>query len=235
MYILSVDSSTRFCSVAVHRDGTEVFSTRSRVEKSASSMLTVLVQTAADAAGIGLEAIDAFAVGAGPGSYTGLRVATSVVKGLCFALDKPLVAVNTLEAMALQVRKSVSATAGMIDDPALLFVPMIDARRMEVYCASFDYEGKMVGDTSAVIVESSSFETWLEKGRVVFFGDGAAKCRAVLQHSPNAVFWESEIHPEASFVGELACGCFLNGDLEDAAAFEPFYLKEFMSKPGAAV
>lgn len=221
--------------MAVHRDGAEVFSTRSRVEKSASSMLTVLVRTAADAAGIGLEAVDAFAVGAGPGSYTGLRVATSVVKGLCFALDKPLVAVNTLEAMALQVRKSVSAASGLTGDPAALsFIPMIDARRMEVYCAVFDYAGRMTGDTRPVIVGSSSFDAWLEKGRVVLFGDGAAKCRSVLQHSPNAVFWESEIHPEASFVGELACVRFLNGDLEDAAAFEPFYLKEFMSKAVSA-
>ncbi len=197
-------------------------------------MLTVLVQAAADAAGIGLEAIDAFAVGAGPGSYTGLRVATSVVKGLCFALEKPLIAVNTLESMALQVRKSVSATTRLTDDPAgLLFVPMIDARRMEVYCAVYDYVGKMVGDTRAVIVESGSFDTWLEKGQVVFFGDGAAKCHPVLGQSGNAVFWGSEVHPEASFVGELAYAHFQRGDLEDAAAFEPFYLKEFMSKPAS--
>ncbi len=222
--------------MAVHRDGTEIFSAGSRVEKSASSIITVLVQTAADAAGIGLESIDAFAVAEGPGSYTGLSVATSGVQGLCFALDKPLVAVNTLEAMALQVRKSVSAMAGLMDDPAgLLFVPMIDARRMEVYCAVYDYEGGMVGDTMAVIVESTSFDTWLKKGRVVFFGDGADKCRPVLGHSANAAFWEGEIHPEASFVGELAYAHFLRGDLEDVAAFEPFYLKEFMSKPASAV
>jgi len=199
-------------------------------------MLTVLIQTAADAAGIGLEAIDAFAVAAGPGSYTGLRVATSVVKGLCFALDKPLIAVNTLEAMALQVRRSVSAGAGLTDDPAgLLFVPMIDARRMEVYCAVYNYAGEMVGDTRAVIVESVSFDAWLEKGKVIFFGDGAAKCRPVLGHSGNAVFWGSEIHPEASFAGELAYDRFLRGNLEDAAAFEPLYLKEFMTKPASAV
>lgn len=222
--------------MAVHRDGAELFSARSRVEKSASSMLTVLIQTAADAAGIGLEAVDAFAVGAGPGSYTGLRVATSVVKGLCFALDKPLVAVNTLEAMALQVRKSIPAAAGLTDDPAgLWFVPMIDARRMEVYCAVYDGKGAMLGDTSAVIVENTSFDAWLDQGRVIFFGDGAAKCRPVLGHSANAVFWEYEIHPEASFVGELACAQFLRGETEDAAAFEPFYLKEFMSKSASAV
>lgn len=193
-------------------------------------MLTLLVRSAAEAAGIDLEAVDVFAVAKGPGSYTGLRVATSVVKGLCFALDKPLVAVNTLETMALQVLKSVSAPGELMTGGDLLLVPMIDARRMEVYCAIYDSEGGTVEETRPVIVESSSFDPWLQKGRMVFFGDGAPKCKPLLEGRENAFFWNAPVHPQASSVGEIAYRRFLEGKTEDAGTFEPFYLKEFMMK-----
>lgn len=193
-------------------------------------MLTVLVQTAVDAVGIELSAIDAFAVGKGPGSYTGLRVATSVVKGLCFALDKPLIGVNTLEAMALQVRESLLAGATLTAPNDLLLVPMIDARRMEVYCAVYDIEGNTVAETAPVIVEADSFDQWRTQNRIVFLGDGAPKCRPLLAGLPGVVFWDQEIHPQASAVGTLAFSQYIKGLMEDPATFEPLYLKEFMTK-----
>jgi tRNA threonylcarbamoyladenosine biosynthesis protein TsaB len=230
LYILSVDSSTKYCSVAIHKDGAEVFFANNLTEKSASSILTVLVQTAVDAVGIDLKAIDAFAVGKGPGSYTGLRVATSVVKGLCFALDKPLIGVNTLEAMALQVRTSLASAGRLALHQNVLLVPMIDARRMEVYCAAYDEEGVTREETKPLIVEADSFDHWLKTHTVVFFGDGAPKCKPLFESLPGAVFWGEAIHPQAASVGKLACHAFEKGDFEDPATFEPFYLKEFMTK-----
>lgn len=230
MYILSVDSSTRFCSVAVHHDGNELFSVDNFTEKSASSALTILVQSAADATGIKLSEIDAFAVGKGPGSYTGLRVATSVVKGLCFALDKPLIGVNTLGAMALRVRKGVVAAGSRIASSDWLFAPMIDARRMEVYTAVYDLDGREVVETHPLVVESSSFDHWLEEHPVVFFGDGAPKCQSLLGDKSNAIFWNASVHPSAAAVGELASLKYQAGDFEEVVNFEPFYLKEFMGK-----
>lgn len=197
-------------------------------------MLTVLVRTAVEGVGIELASVDAFALGMGPGSYTGLRVATSVVKGLCFALDKPLVAVNTLEAMAVQVRKSLQAARQVLgEDNEVLLVPMIDARRMEVYAAVFDEKGTEIEGTRPVIVDENSFGHLLGQKQVIFLGDGADKCRSVLGKHPNARFWPDVIHPRASEVGDLAYGHFLAGRLEDAVAFEPYYLKAFMTKQKA--
>lgn len=230
MYILSVDSSTRYCSVAIHEDGTEVFFANNITEKSASSFLTVLVQTAVEAAGLELSAMDAFAVGKGPGSYTGLRVATSVVKGLCFALDKPLLAVNTLEAMASQVRKSLLNAGQLVNRENCLLVPMIDARRMEIYGAVYDLEGNAVEETQPRILDAGSYDHLLDRHTVIFFGDGAPKCRSLFEPHPNAVFWGEDIHPQAASVGGLAYQQFLKGDFEDVTTFEPFYLKEFMTK-----
>jgi tRNA threonylcarbamoyladenosine biosynthesis protein TsaB len=228
MYLLSIDASTKFCSVAIHLDGAEVFSANNLTEKSASSILTVLVQTAVDAVGIKVSDIDAFAVAKGPGSYTGLRVAVSVVKGLCFALDKPLISVNTLEAMTRQVRKGITDAGMLVNKSDILYVPMIDARRMEVYCSIYDSMGKEVKETHPLIVGQDSFDSWLSENRLLFFGDGAAKCRAFFEDRENAFFWNSDVHPLAVGVGDLAWGKFERNELEDLSAFEPFYLKEFM-------
>lgn len=210
-----------------------MFFANNLTEKSASSMLTVLAQTALDAIGIEIGAIDAFAVGKGPGSYTGLRVATSVAKGFCFALDKPLIGVNTLEAMAFQVRKSLQFAGTLAATENVLFMPMIDARRMEVYCAVYDKDGQTIAETTPLILEASSLDPWLENSKVVLFGDGAAKCKPLFEHLPNVIFWGADIHPQAAAVGALACQEFLKGNVDDPALFEPLYLKEFMMKQKA--
>lgn len=217
--ILSINTSTRNCSVALHQGENLLASYELISDKSSSGMLTTLVQNIAQQAGFELNHIDAFAIAKGPGSYTGLRIGVSTAKGLCFALDKPLIAVHTLEAMALQVRDFVTDA---------LLCPMIDARRMEVYAAIFDQDLKYQLPTQAKIIDSESFTDFLESQRVVFFGDGAAKCQATLTHQ-NAVFFPHVVHPSASSMGALVAAAWGKQAFEDIAAFEPFYLKDFIA------
>ncbi|HEV7351492.1 tRNA (adenosine(37)-N6)-threonylcarbamoyltransferase complex dimerization subunit type 1 TsaB [Telluribacter sp.] len=221
MLILSIDTSTRGCSVALHRDGSLLLSYELNTDRSSSSMLTTLMQSAVEHAGFSLPDLDAVAVAKGPGSYTGLRVGVSTAKGLCYALDKPLIAINTLEAMAAQMQ-------GFYTEDVLL-CPMIDARRMEVYCAVFDYNLAPVRPTQALIVQPDSLAELLSTRPVVFFGDGAGKCKPLLGTHPNARFLSSLVEPSARTVGQLATEAFRKGQFEDIATFEPYYLKDFMS------
>ena len=186
-------------------------------------MLTTLIKNAVEQAGYNLNDLDAIAVGKGPGSYTGLRVGVSTAKGLCFALDKPLIAINTLEAMSLQVIPFFAKD--------MLFCAMIDARRMEVYASVFDAENNIILQTKAIIMDENSFVDLLQDRKIVFFGDGADKCRKLLSENPNAIFINQEIRPSAQTVGQLAIQAFTNNNFEDLASFEPYYLKDFMSPP----
>lgn len=222
MLLLSLDTSTTACSVALHQDGVLLGCYELFTERTSSAMLTTLIGDVVRHTGCELSQIDAIAVAKGPGSYTGLRIGVSTAKGLCFALDKPLLAVNTLAAMTEQIRAFYLATHTLC--------PMIDARRMEVYCAFYGaVDGRELQPTSAEIIDEQSFGDWLARGPVVFFGDGAAKCRAVLGNHPNAIFLERSILPSARTVGVLATPVFAEGRFEDVATFEPFYLKEFMT------
>lgn len=184
-------------------------------------MLTTLIQNAADHAGFTLTDMDAFAIAMGPGSYTGLRIAVSTAKGLCFALDKPLIAVNTLEAMTRQLND--------FYPDHVLFCPMLDARRMEVYCALFDKALNFVLPTQAKIITSDSFSEVLATHPVVFFGDGAEKCKTLFGANPNAVFPDTPVFPSAKTVGWQALRRFEHGQFEDLSSFEPYYLKDFMT------
>ena len=222
--ILSLDTSTTVCSVALHRDGAVLACFELFTEKSSSGMLTTLIRNVVHQSGHQLSELDAVAVAKGPGSYTGLRIGVSTAKGLCFALDKPLLAINTLEAMAWQVNGFYPASYALC--------PLLDARRMEVYCAVYDSEGRERMPTSAQIIDGQSFADLLAQQPVVFFGNGAAKCRAVLAHQPNAVFPEQLIHPSARTVGQLAALAYREGRFESVADFEPYYLKDFVgTKP----
>lgn len=183
-------------------------------------MLTTLMRDSVTHTGFKLSDIDAIVVAKGPGSYTGLRVGVSTAKGLCYALDKPLIAINTLQAMALQLAPFF---------PGHLLCPMIDARRMEVYAAVFDANNAMVRDTQAVVMDETSFQDLLADHKVVFFGDGAAKCKPLLEKHPYAVFPAEEIKPSARTIGQLGAIAFKNGQFEDVASFEPYYLKDFMA------
>ena len=220
MVLLSIDTSTRVCSVALHQNGKLLACYELLTEKSHSGMLTSLVQDIVHQSGFTLSQVDAFVVAKGPGSYTGLRIGVSTAKGLCFGLDKPLIAINTLEAMAYQLKDFFSEE--------YLLCPMIDARRMEVYSAVFDKKMDVIQATEAKIIDENSFENLLNQRPIVFFGDGAAKCQAKLSHQ-NAIFPETLIYPSAKTVGYLALQSFEKGIFEDVITFEPFYLKEFFT------
>ncbi|MVM31493.1 tRNA (adenosine(37)-N6)-threonylcarbamoyltransferase complex dimerization subunit type 1 TsaB [Spirosoma sp. HMF4905] len=219
--ILSLDTSTASCSVALHRDGLLLGCYELFTERTSAAMLTTLIGDVVKQAGYELTQLDAIAVAKGPGSYTGLRIAVSTAKGLCFALDKPLLAINTLAGMAEQVRAYFPVTYTLC--------PMIDARRMEVYCALYNTNGQELQSTSAQIIDEHSFSFWLSQGPVVFFGDGAAKCRALIGEQPNAIFPDVNVVPSARTIGQLAISAFAEGPLENLATFEPFYLKDFMT------
>ena len=222
MLLLSLDTSTTVCSVALHEDGALLGCYELFTGRTSSAMLTTLISHVVEHAGHELSQLDAIAVARGPGSYTGLRIGVSTAKGLCFALDKPLLAVNTLAAMTEQIRAFYPADH--------VLCPMIDARRMEVYCAFYDAtNGRELQPTSAQIIDEQSFSNWLAWGPVVFFGDGAAKCLAVLDGHPNAIFVDQLIVSSARTVGMLATPAFAEGRFENVATFEPFYLKEFMT------
>jgi tRNA threonylcarbamoyladenosine biosynthesis protein TsaB len=217
--ILSIDTSTKVCSVALHGAGKLLAINELYTEKSHSGMLTTLCENVVKHAGFSLKDLDAIAVAKGPGSYTGLRIGVSTAKGFCFALDKPLISVNTLEAMAYQVKD--------FYDESHLICPMIDARRMEVYCQVFDNQMNTISETEAKIIDEESFSTLLNEKKIVFLGDGANKCQDKITHK-NAIFPSIEITPSAKTVGSLATNFYEKALFENVVTFEPFYLKDFV-------
>lgn len=219
--ILGIETSTKICSVAIS-DGEKLLALEEEGgEYSHSEKLTVFIQKVLDKAGVKLSAIDAVAVSKGPGSYTGLRIGVSVAKGLCYALDKPLIAVDTLQAMA----KNAALNCG---DTEALYSPMIDARRMEVYTALYNGNNKPLTDITAKIIDEHSFVEELSNQKIIFFGDGSAKCAEVLGKHPNAIFSDKGM-PSAAFVNQLALENFRQQKFEDVAYFEPYYLKDFVA------
>ena len=227
--ILCLETATKSCSVSLGQKGKVLALKESLDEKySHSENLTLFIEDVCKEAKVRLQDVDAIAVSKGPGSYTGLRIGVSTAKGLCYALDKPLIAINTLEAMAVQMHKPLRKESfGQATSHKSLFMPMIDARRMEVYCTLYDEEMKEIKKTSAEIIDENSFADLLQNNKIYFFGDGAAKCREKISH-PNAIFVDG-IHPSARFMISLAENFFAEGKFEDVAYFEPFYLKDFVS------
>ena len=216
--ILSVETSTKICSVALHQDTRLLACQELFLEKSHSSLLTVLINDILKQCDCTMADIAALAVSIGPGSYTGLRIGASTVKGLGYGLDKPVIAVNTLEAMAFGYNR--------LNYEEALLCPMIDARRMEVYCLLMDHKLKVIESTQAKVIDEHSFSDYLSDRKILFFGNGAAKCRQVLEYQPHAMFING-INPSAMHVGYVAFQKFEKGIFEDIAYFEPFYLKDF--------
>ena len=240
--ILSIETSTKACSAAIHQDGKLLSLSELNNEKSSSGMLTTLIEHVVKTAGLTLQYIDAIAVAKGPGSYTGLRIGVSTAKGLCFTLEKPLIAINTLEAMAYQLsigrhpagrhsagRHSAVNYQSGVSPLSLLLCPMLDARRMEVYCAVYKADPlELLEPTQAKIIDETSFSNLFESHKIIFFGDGAEKCRASLGNDSNAVFVNEVVFPSAKSIGALATRSFEQLQFENVADFEPFYLKEFV-------
>lgn len=218
--ILSLETSTHVCSVALHDNGKLLAQAETHEPQSHAAQLAIMMDKIISTAGLKPREINAVAITAGPGSYTGLRIGASTAKGLCFALDIPLIAVGSLDLLAFQ---------GSVHnaDNALL-CPMIDARRMEVYCLITDHQLKIIQPVTSKIIDQNSFSELLEAHKMLFFGDGSEKCREVLTH-PNA-FFIPHIFPAASALGTMAEKKFRTGEFEDLIRFKPFYLKEFVAK-----
>ena len=216
MKILHIETSSKNCSVAIS-DGEKLLCLCEEVSENykQSESLHTFVEWALEGAEISLKDLDAVSLGKGPGSYTGLRIGAASAKGFCYGLKVPLIATNSLETM-------IEPFLGKNYD---VIVPLIDARRMEVYCAVFDgNSGKMVTETEAKILDEQSFKE-LEGKKVLFVGDGAAKAKDILQIS-NAEF-DANIYPSAKYLIKKSVEKFNQKDFEDVAYFEPFYLKDF--------
>ncbi|QKJ31202.1 tRNA (adenosine(37)-N6)-threonylcarbamoyltransferase complex dimerization subunit type 1 TsaB [Mucilaginibacter mali] len=221
--ILQIETATTACSVALTQNGQLLAGKLLNQRNIHAEVITLFIDEVLATAGKTYTDLDAVAVSCGPGSYTGLRIGVSTAKGLCYALDKPLIAIETLQAMAAgMVRK----LQGNYPENAL-FCPMIDARRMEVFTAIFDAAGDKAMPTAALIIDQDSFAGWLNNYVVYFFGDGAEKCRDTITH-PNARFINDYIN-DAADMAPIALTKFNNREFEDVAYFEPYYLKDFIA------
>lgn len=221
--ILQIETATTACSVAIAANGVVTHSKQINQRNIHAEVITLFIDELLKQAGLQYDDLDAVAVSSGPGSYTGLRIGVSTAKGLCFAAEKPLIAVETLEAMA----DGIGSVYADIPAAALL-CPMIDARRMEVYTALFSTTGERIKPTSAEIIDENSFAEELKNSTVVFFGDGAEKCRSVLGDNPNALIIP-DYSNTAEALSKRAYTKFLAAEFEDVAYFEPFYLKDFIA------
>lgn len=221
--ILSIDTSTNVCSVAVSQDGICIFDKVDNSGSNHAEKLGTFVDEALAFVDSHELTLDAVAVSCGPGSYTGLRIGVSMAKGICYGRNIKLLAVPTLELLAVPVLLHHES----IEEDALL-VPMIDARRMEVYSAVYDRSLKAVRAIQADVVDGDTYKEFLDKEPVYFFGDGAEKCMEVIHH-PNAHLIKN-IEPVAKNMFPLAEKRMAEGKFEDVAYFVPFYLKDFVAK-----
>lgn len=217
MYILNIETATTNCSVSLSNKGETVILKEDYNDNySHAERLHLYIDDVLKEAKISISELQAIAVSKGPGSYTGLRIGVSAAKGLCFAADKPLISISTLKALAHQIETE----EGVI-------VPMLDARRLEVFSAIFDSDYNQVRDTQAQVLDENSFKEYLDEGKVFFVGNGVAKTKELISH-PNAVFIENKL-PSANEMSQLAFAKYKKSDIEDVAYFEPYYLKDFIA------
>lgn len=216
--ILCIETATTNCSVALGKEG-KLLALKEDYSNNYShaERLHLFIDEILKENDLTPHDLDAVAVSKGPGSYTGLRIGVSAAKGLCFSLDIPLISVPTLSSLAKQVEKKAGD----------FVIPLLDARRMEVYTAGFDSDFKQVFDTRAQILDETSFKEFLDKGQVTFIGNGVEKFQKICEHE-NAGFIIGKL-PSAAEMVELATEKFATKDFEDVAYFEPYYLKDFMA------
>ncbi|MCX8492593.1 MAG: tRNA (adenosine(37)-N6)-threonylcarbamoyltransferase complex dimerization subunit type 1 TsaB [Cyclobacteriaceae bacterium] len=219
--LLSIETSTLGCSVALHENGNLLHFVETQVPQSASSQLTIMMKTALNESRKKPAELKGVVVAAGPGSYTGLRIGVATAKGFCYALEIPLVSINTLELLAYQF-----VNTNKTEGTSSLLCPMLDARRMEVYTMLLDTQLKTIRPTEAKVIDNTSFMDSLAQKSIYFFGDGAAKCMEHIRH-PNAHFVH-DIIPLARYLGEMGFAKWKNNEVEDIVSFEPFYLKDFL-------
>lgn len=226
MRLLSIETATRVCSVALSMDGKLLAERESSEKNIHSSIITIFIDEVMKETGTAYSDLDAVAVSKGPGSYTGLRIGVSTAKGICFAIDKPLIAIGTLEALAWGARNALLERKTAKKDD-IFFCPMIDARRMEVYYALYTFDLAEVRETKAEIITADTFTALLQTNQLWFTGDGAEKCKELYAGHPHAHFPDNPM-PSARYLIDLAEKKFMAGQFEDTAYFEPFYLKDFI-------
>jgi len=221
MYIVNIETSTKVCGVSLAKEGKLIDNKESKEGNSHAANLAPFIEEILTRNNILYSDLGAIAISKGPGSYTGLRIGTSTAKGLCYSLDIPLIAINTLHSMAAHAKNLYS------DDFKGIFRPMIDARRMEVYSQAFSNKLEALTEVEAIVIDENSFKEEKVSQEVLFFGDGAEKCMDTIKHR-NAIYFDKA---EASALGmvRLSYEAFKNKKFEDVAYFEPFYLKEFIA------
>ena len=215
--ILCIDTTSEFCSVSLFINQNLIENNNSKIERSHSKLLIKLIDDTLNNNKLKIADIDIFSISKGPGSYTGLRIGLSSIKGFCYALNKPLVSINTLKILAISALEN-------IDDKDFILCPMIDARRMEVYTKSFDHNLNELSNDQAIILEKDTFENFKDK-KVYFFGDGSDKYKKIVNRK-NFIFLDN-INPDSKFMGKLSYDKFINRNFEDLSSFEPNYIKDF--------
>jgi tRNA threonylcarbamoyladenosine biosynthesis protein TsaB len=223
-FILNLETSTTVCSVSVSAKGDILSFREQRDAKSHASQLIPFVDEALRESGLKPQDLSAVAVSKGPGSYTGLRIGVSTAKGLAYALQLPLIAVDTLYSMASGFMKKYPE---FVKIPDTLFCPMIDARRMEVYSSLYNSNLREIRNIKAEIITPESFLPELEKFNIHFFGDGAMKCKDTINHK--AASFHEDFHPSSTFMAEISYEHFMKSQFVNLAYFEPFYLKDFVA------
>lgn len=219
--ILSIDTATNVCSTSLSSDGVLLAECESRVSNSHAEVLSEMIDSVVSKAKFSLNDIDAVAVSGGPGSYTGLRIGVSTAKGICYALDKPLIAIPSLQIIA-------AAAKDKAGEGEFLLCPMIDARRMEVYAAMYNSSLEMVGDVGAVILDAGMFDDINTEMKIIVCGNGASKSVSVFENDRRVeVLGGIELH--AKYMTKIAEEGFMRAAFEDVAYYEPFYLKEFVA------
>lgn len=226
--IICLETATNLCSVALCNSAGIVSLKESSELKSHASMLTVFINEILKEKGLRTRDLDAVAVSKGPGSYTGLRIGVSVAKGIAYASSIPLIGIETTRSMFYGISDKMEKNSGNIDN--ILFCPMLDARRMEVYYAIYDSKGNIIKEISAEIMTDNSFSDIHESKKIIFFGDGALKCKEVIKRKN--IHFEEDFRISASHMHTPVMMSLADHHFEDVAYFEPLYLKDFItSKP----
>ena len=223
--ILCLETATPSCSVALVHNGEVLACEEDPKGQNHSEKITLFIDSVMKKASISYDQLDAVAVSMGPGSYTGLRIGVSTAKGICYAVSKPLIAVETLEAMAYGGKVVISSERS--ERRNLLLIPAIDARRMEVYAAIFDENVNKIMDTEAVIIDESSFADLKKDHHIYLFGDGADKCAEIFADDDKITVIK-DFYCSAKYMNTIAQQKFNNSEFVDVAYFEPFYLKDFV-------
>ncbi len=225
--ILNIETSTAVCSVALSRDGKLLSLKEDTAGMKHASHLTLFIEEILQENNLKVSDLDAVAISMGPGSYTGLRIGVSTAKGICYGAGIPLIAVSTLQSLTKLVLQKNEYLQQVKNLETAYFCPMIDARRMEVYTAFYDNKAQQQREISADIIDENSFADALKNREIVFFGDGAEKCKSVLES--NFGIFIDDVQASALGMIELSYEKFKHQQFEDVAYFEPFYLKDFVA------